>query len=45
LRRRGAVVVEVDDEDPAFEHLAHPTVAATPAEPVSEAEMRAASGQ
>ncbi|MCX5045560.1 hypothetical protein OG921_20555 [Aldersonia sp. NBC_00410] len=44
LRRPGAVVVEVDDEDPAFEHLAHPTVAAH-SDLAAEAEMRAASGQ
>jgi hypothetical protein len=45
LRRPGAVVVEVDDEDPAFEHLDHPVPVMAESEPVSEAEMRAASGQ
>ncbi|HEY5857831.1 MAG TPA: hypothetical protein VIW24_28285, partial [Aldersonia sp.] len=42
LRRRGAKVVEVDDEDPAFEHLEAPgpEVAAT-----GRGRMRAASGQ
>ncbi|WP_068273727.1 gephyrin-like molybdotransferase receptor GlpR [Aldersonia kunmingensis] len=43
LRRPGAVIIEVDDEDPAFEHLDHPHTLI--AEGESDDEMRTASGQ
>jgi hypothetical protein len=45
LRRPGAVVLEIDDEDPAFEHLDHPVAVTVESVPVTEAEMRTASGQ
>lgn len=43
LRRPGAVIIEVDDEDPVFEHLDHPHTVM--AEGESDDEMRTASGQ